>query len=133
MLAAQGGVCAICHRTPKKVRLGVDHDHKHMKVRVVAWRDFNEDWTATASYRAHQFSAVAASKYLAIKVVRNLLKRASVRGLLCWSCNTGLQKYRDKADVLEAAANYLNQHAAGITPGLGLGPRPTINHGQEVV
>lgn len=28
MLAAQGGVCAICSRPPGKTRLHVDHDHK---------------------------------------------------------------------------------------------------------
>lgn len=28
MLAAQGGVCAICLRPPKKKRLCVDHHHK---------------------------------------------------------------------------------------------------------
>jgi hypothetical protein len=33
LLAAQGGVCAICERPPKTRRLHVDHDHKSGKVR----------------------------------------------------------------------------------------------------
>jgi hypothetical protein len=31
LLAYQGGVCAICRRKPRKVALGVDHDHKKAK------------------------------------------------------------------------------------------------------
>ena len=33
LLAAQGGVCAICGKRPGRVRLGVDHDHATGKVR----------------------------------------------------------------------------------------------------
>jgi hypothetical protein len=33
MLRAQDGVCAICRRPPKTVRLNVDHDHKTGRVR----------------------------------------------------------------------------------------------------
>jgi hypothetical protein len=33
MLAAQGGVCAICTRPPKTKRLAVDHNHKTGEVR----------------------------------------------------------------------------------------------------
>ena len=33
MLAAQGGVCAICERTPTTRRLHVDHDHANLLVR----------------------------------------------------------------------------------------------------
>lgn len=33
MLAAQGGVCAICKSEPKKNRLHVDHDHDTGRVR----------------------------------------------------------------------------------------------------
>lgn len=33
MLAAQGGVCLICHRAPRNKKLAVDHDHKTKKVR----------------------------------------------------------------------------------------------------
>lgn len=33
LLAAQGGVCAICHRRPSRRRLSVDHNHNTGKVR----------------------------------------------------------------------------------------------------
>jgi len=33
MLTRQDGLCAICRKPPKKIRLAVDHDHKTGKVR----------------------------------------------------------------------------------------------------
>jgi DNA-directed RNA polymerase subunit RPC12/RpoP len=33
MLEAQGGVCAICKKPPKKIHLNVDHDHKTKRIR----------------------------------------------------------------------------------------------------
>ena len=33
VVAAQGGVCSICGRPPKKVRLSLDHDHKTGRMR----------------------------------------------------------------------------------------------------
>ncbi len=33
MLEAQGGVCAICQKPPKTIRLSVDHDHRTGRVR----------------------------------------------------------------------------------------------------
>jgi len=33
MLKQQGGVCKLCKRPPKSVRLAVDHDHKSGRVR----------------------------------------------------------------------------------------------------
>jgi hypothetical protein len=39
MLAAQGGVCAICGRPPKTRRLNVDHDHNTGRIRgILCWR-----------------------------------------------------------------------------------------------
>ena len=45
-----------------------------------------------------------------------------VRGLLCFSCNTGLGKFRDSKELLQRALNYLNNppdvvyRATGLTP-----------------
>ncbi len=36
MLKLQGGVCAICFRPPKNIRLAVDHDHATKRVRCLA-------------------------------------------------------------------------------------------------
>lgn len=35
------------------------------------------------------------------------LVRGSVRGLLCWVCNTALQAFRENVKALEQAARYL--------------------------
>jgi hypothetical protein len=35
MLDAQGGLCAICHKSPKRgVNLCIDHDHKSKKMKI---------------------------------------------------------------------------------------------------
>ena len=36
----------------------------------------------------------------------------AVRGLACWSCNRGLQTYRDAPAILRAAADYLESNEA---------------------
>lgn len=33
MMQAQGGVCAVCGKPPKTLRLNIDHDHVSKKVR----------------------------------------------------------------------------------------------------
>lgn len=50
ILAHQGGVCAMCRKPPKKLRLAVDHDHKTGLVRgLLCWHcnsalgKFNDD------------------------------------------------------------------------------------------
>lgn len=43
MYAAQGGVCAICGKPPKKKRLSVDHDHRTGKVRALLCAGCNGD------------------------------------------------------------------------------------------
>lgn len=35
--------------------------------------------------------------------------KESVRGLLCWRCNKGLQCFSDRPELLERAALYLHQ------------------------
>lgn len=36
MLKVQGGVCIVCGRSPKTVRLSIEHDHKTKRVRGLA-------------------------------------------------------------------------------------------------
>jgi hypothetical protein len=37
----------------------------------------------------------------------------AVRGLLCWSCNSGLGNMKDSVKILHAAADYLSRHSKG--------------------
>lgn len=37
-----------------------------------------------------------------------LERRLKVRGLLCWSCNTALAKFKDNAEHLRNAAKYID-------------------------
>lgn len=39
-------------------------------------------------------------------------KRAFVRGLLCWRCNTAIAKFRDNPDHMEAAGAYIRKPPA---------------------
>ena len=66
ILEHQGGVCYICEKPPKTLRLAVDHDHT----------------------------------------------TGLTRGLLCWSCNSGLSSFRDIARRLYRAWKYLTHPPA---------------------
>src|SRR5690242_3717379 len=68
MLAAQGGVCAICREKPGDLTLHVDHHHGN----------------------------------------------GDVRGLLCVRCNNALGLFQESHDLFQAAANYLDDHDAGV-------------------
>ncbi len=46
------------------------------------------------------------------KIDRGAGKRSANRGLTCQPCNAGIAKFRDNPDLLEAAAAYLERHAA---------------------
>jgi hypothetical protein len=118
ILAYQGGCCAICGNPPGSKSLSVDHDHKWKYLKLLVTKSdggavfvvsvcdptvgpespyFNLRWTAN-------------TKALARKFLKKLLLRKSVRGLLCFSCNGGLRKYRDNPDYLISAAIYLRGH-----------------------
>lgn len=40
-----------------------------------------------------------------------------VRALLCTPCNSGLGHFRDRADILRSAADYLDQHGSRVNAG----------------
>ena len=48
LLAAQGGVCAICERRQRYQNLSIDHDHKSGKVRGLLCKRCNHDLLAAA-------------------------------------------------------------------------------------
>lgn len=113
MLMASGGVCDICGRPPKNNHLAVDHDHKarYIKIAVVKMDTFGT-YRATAVYHGKTFTVTGAKK-LVRKGVQRMLKRASVRGLLCHAgCNVGLRKFGDDPIRLHNAAVYLEKFHA---------------------
>jgi hypothetical protein len=110
-LAEQNFGCAVCARPPGTRRLHVDHDHSWKKVKVEADRNCSCDcWHALAVYNGREYKAVEAKKSLAIRGVKRQMLRASVRGLLCYPCNAGLQKFVDNPELLRSAADYLARH-----------------------
>jgi hypothetical protein len=43
-------------------------------------------------------------------------KNNRIRGVLCYRCNIGLAKFRDNADVLRAAAEYIEADGIIVPP-----------------
>jgi hypothetical protein len=103
------GGCHICHKPPGTRRLHVDHDHGWKKVKIES-TNYPDCWQAVAVYNGTEFYATEKTKSAALKEVRSRLKRASVRGLLCYTHNAGLQKFQDDPKTLRSAADYLEKH-----------------------
>jgi hypothetical protein len=110
-LAEQGGVCAICKRPPGKTRLSVDHDHAVTKTKIT--KTFETDWGGwMIGARPYVMPLGYDDKSDGVADVKHKLKRRSVRGILCWRCNSGLQKYSDIPERFDAAAQYLRTFLA---------------------
>ena len=107
-LARQGGGCKICGKPPTGKALHVDHDHGWKKVKIETLKIFAE-WHAWATYNAITYCGYGAKKSLAVLPVKRQLLRASVRGLLCYQHNAGLQKFADTPEWLRSAALYLDE------------------------
>lgn len=115
LLAAQDGSCKICRKPPGKVRLHVDHDHKLRYLKIESAKTYEGTWRAGVVYgdAPHQFAiAEGKTKSEAVRAVRFQLLKASVRGLLCWPCNSALRHYHDDPAKLRAAADYLEAYKA---------------------
>ena len=107
----QGGGCAICHKPPTSRRLHIDHDHSWKKVKIDAQQQsLSKNWKASAIYLGKEYIAGGAKRSLAVREIKKMLLRASVRGLLCYSHNAGLQKFQDDPKFLRSAADYLEAH-----------------------
>lgn len=114
MLKVNDGACWICGYIPKPDgnALSVDHDHKLIRAKI----RFEKVKKAVVAVFSDPVSieALVYPKGIAERVARQefrfQLKRASVRGLLCWACNTLLKKGRDCPEILESAARYLRKY-----------------------
>lgn len=111
----QGSVCRCCSRPPTTKALHVDHDHVIEKWKITSKRFAMGRWKAWPTIGSLEegrlkFSREGRTKSQAIAAVRKVLKRLSIRGILCWRCNTGLKKFNDNPTSLRNASIYLYQY-----------------------
>lgn len=106
----KNGGCWICGSVPSNRRLHVDHDHSWKKVplQFISPKESETGvWFAKAVYNGEEYVEIDPKKSLATRGLKKQLLRASVRGLLCYQHNAGLQKFSDKTEWLLSSARYL--------------------------
>ena len=109
-LAEQGGVCAICKQPPGTIRLSVDHDHRFDRLKISHLKSFDVWITRHAPAPDGILDEIAGTnRGQNKKLLKQYLRRRSIRGLLHFQCNKGLQYYRDIPERLESAAAYLKK------------------------
>jgi hypothetical protein len=106
------GCCWVSGKPAGTRRLSVDHDHSWKKVKIDTER-FSSGWEAVGIYNRVAYVGFNKKKSLAIRQVKRKLLRASVRGLLSYQINSGLQKFADSPELLKAAADYLENFQNG--------------------
>lgn len=118
-LARQGGGCKICGKPPSGKALHVDHDHAVEKSKIISKRSLSGGWGAWPQlYPTAVLFGTGALKSVAIARVRRQLKRLSVRGILCWKCNTALKKFNDNPLLMQNSAEYILQYKEKLGKGL---------------
>jgi hypothetical protein len=113
LLKIGGDACWISGRPAGDRRLHVDHDHAWKKVPIKTVKCECGDWHSLGVYNGKEYRSISLKKSLAIRKVKRQLLRASVRGLLSYSINAGLQKFSDNPDCLRRAAEYLEEFEKG--------------------
>jgi len=106
------GGCWVSGKPAGTRRLHVDHDHAWKKVKILTEKR-KEGWSAVGTYNGVDYVGFNAKKSLAVRKVKRDLLRASVRGLLSYQINAGLQKFADDPILLRAAADYLENFQKG--------------------
>jgi hypothetical protein len=112
------GKCWISGRPAGTRSLHVDHDHSYKKVKIQAerWTPEKNDadtWCVSAVYNGVEYFEINPKKSIAVRDLKKQLLRASVRGLLSYNINAGLQKFSDSPELLRAAADYLENFRKG--------------------
>lgn len=118
-LAEQGNGCAICGSKPVTRSLPVDHDHKIVNqkftlTKLVDYLGKLDVWQATGLISGDLGKWNGRNKKEVRKVIKTVLKHKSTRGVICFGCNTGIRKFRDKPELLEAAAAYLRKYQESL-------------------
>jgi len=110
ILAKQGGKCAICGRPPGDRRLAVDHEHRFKYIKITVIKHPIAGWDVWSNMR-FLMAVSGKTKKDAILEARKIIMKKSIRGLLCYRCNTSLGKLTRKGNEnpkwLRAAAKYL--------------------------
>jgi hypothetical protein len=106
------GCCWVSGKPAGSRRLHVDHDHSWKKVKIATLK-LKDGWCASALYNGVEYVGFNTKKSLAVRKVKRDLLRASVRGLLSYQINSGLQKFGDDPRLLRAAADYLENFQKG--------------------
>lgn len=107
ILARQGGVCYICKRPPGERRLSVDHDHAYDRVKIVVKKHpLIREWFSAATIFGKECKGMGATRALAREGIRFILRRESVRGILCLRCNKGIQMFEDSKAPLTPAERF---------------------------
>jgi recombination endonuclease VII len=107
-LAEQDGRCKCCGRLPKPGGrpLAVEHDHAIAAMHIECFKA-KPGFTAWAPPFAD--SVCWAEKRSEARIlVKTFLMRKSIRGLVCWFCNGGIERFFDSPEKLRAAAQYLD-------------------------
>jgi len=108
----QGFGCAVCKDGPKTRRLHIDHDHRYRYVKIDTKKIGKGYWVGAASYNNILFTGIGKTKSEVIQKIKQELKEASVRGLLCHRCNRALILLKDDTEILAKAAEYLKKFQA---------------------
>ena len=110
MLEERDGGCHICGWKPQAGQraLAVEHDHKVARGKISAkYSDGSESMSGWFVEFPDGYAILEEKKRMALRKARRYMKEISVRGLVCWGCNSLLKKGRDNPDILNNAANYL--------------------------
>ena len=114
MLDKSNNTCYICGYTPKDGgrALSIDHDHAIESLKVRSVKESSGWWAWVEEIPLDRINGKTKSK--AIQEMKQVLLRQSVRGLVCWKCNSGLKWFRDNSSNLESAALYIRKYQERI-------------------